>query len=64
MTTTIHKVVAINEIVLLVFYNAPRCWQFRLILPDSAIIDQQRLFCSPEFAEEAALYWIQQNRLL
>lgn len=58
MFIQVHLVVAIENIILLVFYTETDAWQFRLISPGGEVFGQHRLYFNPQAAEKAAREWI------
>ncbi len=60
-TTKIHLVVAMQEIILLVFYTETDCWQLRVISAGGVIFGERKLYFTPEAAEKAGREWIEQG---
>lgn len=57
----IQSVCAINGYILLVFYTAGKCWQFRLISPDGSVFGSLKIFYTPQAAREAGISWVSQT---
>jgi hypothetical protein len=53
---------AISGYVLLVFYSLGKCWQFRVISPDSSVYGSEKIFYTSEAAREAGVSWVNGNR--
>ncbi len=61
MSTKVHLVAGIKNVILLVFYTEAHCWQFRLISAGGSVFGERRLYYTPEAAEKAGREWITQG---
>jgi hypothetical protein len=57
-TTKIHTLIAIENVILLVFYTEAHCWQFRLISAGGTVFGERKIYYTPEAAEIAGREWI------
>lgn len=58
----IQSLSAIDGYILLVFYTSGKCWQFRLISPDSSVYGSEKIFYTAEAARVAGVSWINGNK--
>jgi hypothetical protein len=57
----IHLLVCMRGLVLIVFFNESRCWQFRILSAGGAVFGENKLYYTPEAAEKAGREWIGQD---
>lgn len=58
----IQSLSVIDGYILLVFYTSGKCWQFRLISPDSSVYGSQQIFYTPEAARVAGISWVNSDK--
>jgi hypothetical protein len=54
----IEEVICINGNVLIVFYTAEKCWQFRIISRTGGIFGEQKLYYTAGAAMKTGLDWL------
>jgi hypothetical protein len=55
---TIHTLTSTPLGILLVFYTAGGCWQFRVLSSGGAVFGEQKLYYTVEAAEKAGRDWV------
>ncbi|HLO87986.1 MAG TPA: hypothetical protein VK203_23695 [Nostocaceae cyanobacterium] len=61
MSIKVHTLIAIQDMILLVFYTEANCWQFRIISAGGSVFGEKRIYYTPEAAEKAGRDWLGQG---
>jgi hypothetical protein len=54
----IHCLVARRDYLMIVFYTHARSWQFRIVTPEGCTMGDEKVYYTPEAAEDAGRLWL------